>query len=128
MELINNISSSTSSRAHLVKSWTRLGLSVTLRRQERKGMPVASFSWCAVSSSMNRNSLPMAGEKHGIFWVCECGIHELLWWCWLNMWLLCSIPTTLELAPFAAAAVARLSSFLNRIPQALHSDCKNQRD
>lgn len=106
---------------HLVKSWTRLGLSVTLRRQERKGMPVSESR---SSSSMNLNSLLMAGETQGIFWVWEWWTHELFWW----LIIMCCGSSTPPVAPeVAAAAVALLSSFLNRIPQALHSDCNSPR-
>lgn len=107
---------------HLVKSWTRLGRSVTLSLQERNEMPVSDSYWWLSWSSMNLNSL--AWDRQGIFWVCECGklLHGLLWWYWwlLNTWLgSITAPFAVDVA---AAALALLSSFLNRIPQALQSD------
>lgn len=99
--------------AYLVKSWTSPGLSVTLSLHDRNGIPVSesrSSSW-----STNRNSFPNeVGERHGIFW-----LDDWEYWWWIHEFE--SMPAPLLVV--AAAAVALLSSFLNRIPQALHNDC-----
>lgn len=81
-----------------------------------------SESWLV--SSMKRNSLVIAGEKHCIFWFCGCTYHELLWWWWLYIEADSIMPID-GVAGVPAAAVALLSSFLNLIPHALHSDCNS---